>query len=204
MLRLACRSGRPLCPIVSASSRPSRTTRPPNARCEGGAPSGQGFTGALRRARLLADTAVSLEKQAAVIWLHEETDEPIILVAWRGSKQLEDFLLTDTTMGVILTPLPDPTLPGGSAPRPPSAPASEPMEVEAAPQSLRPMMAATEKAAPPPAADEKKPSRLRTSVQMLDDALGSLASNPPARQPPVMEARGQACVHRRPVARVCG
>ena len=126
------------------------------------------------------DTAVSLEKQAAVIWLHEENDEPIILVAWRGSKQLEDFLLTDTTMGVILTPLPDPTLPGGSAPRPPSAPASEPMEVEAAPQSLRPMMAATEKAAPPPAADEKKPSRLRTSVQMLDDALGSLASNPPA------------------------
>lgn len=63
------------------------------------------------------DTGVGQEKQAAVIRLHaagrapdssaiiEPPAEPMIIVAFRGSKQLTDFLLTDVS--ISLTPLPE-------------------------------------------------------------------------------------------------
>jgi hypothetical protein len=76
-------------------------------------------------ARVLAwiDTNVALEKQAALVRLQHpegegESGAPVLVIVFRGSKKVEDFLMTDVS--VRLTPLPNPTIASPSHPPPPS------------------------------------------------------------------------------------
>ena len=52
------------------------------------------------------DTGLGLEKQAAVIRLQPKGEEPIIFVTFRGSKKVEDFVLSD--LSIVLAALPAP------------------------------------------------------------------------------------------------
>lgn len=47
------------------------------------------------------DTAIGLEKQAAVLLLHPPGEKPVAVVVWRGSKKLSDYLRTDVSLSFV-------------------------------------------------------------------------------------------------------
>lgn len=55
------------------------------------------------RARVVEwfDTGESLEKQAALLLLRPPRDAPVAVVAWRGSKKLADYLVTDLSLTFV-------------------------------------------------------------------------------------------------------
>lgn len=50
------------------------------------------------------DTGEALEKQAVIVLLRPPGEAPVVLVAWRGSKKLTDYLLTDLSLSFIPIP----------------------------------------------------------------------------------------------------
>jgi hypothetical protein len=60
------------------------------------------------------DTQVGLEKQVAIVCLRPPDQQPILVVAFRGSKKVSDYLVTDANLA--MASLPPPRLPSAEAP----------------------------------------------------------------------------------------